>query len=1486
MNPTTRLLGSTLLALLATAGVAEEAGATFTRYSTTREVSGSLVKYTLYGNFDGPTDTVLNAVHFARLAGSAMFHHADALNGGVDSTMAGTWNPQFVLVPGAMDSYVCIGGGEGFASGNSTAADPDWGAAGFNAAQPPYGNGETSGPGWFNQNPPNFQGRVNASGQVKLGQFVIALADEAVGGTYRLKLFYNDGIPGSSVQFADAVFALNCSENCNENSLPDCIELAKGLATDCDANGILDECDLASGFAPDCNGNQISDFCDLLSGTSSDCDANGVLDECDVNSGSASDCNGNQLPDSCDLLSGTSPDCDANGIPDECDLASGLATDCDADGILDTCEGITRFDSSQSFAFTSSTPVEVTFADLAPSYLTGITPRVEIRAIADLGAANDALIVQLDGGTGTTLFLADGTDCPATPDLGVLTRTIPEFNALVADGQLLVRISAIGAVNTANCTGGGISVRLVYDTLPSSSDCNLNGQLDSCELADGTAFDCNGNGVLDACDVAAGLGTDCNGNGALDSCDIASETSSDLNGNGIPDECAGEWIVGGSGFATIQSAIDAAPGGTTIRLGPGDYNEPVLIEGKRIILTSTNGTLRTTLYGNGLDASIVTIQGPEAAGSTIDRLTFRNGSAGSPFGTVRVGGAISVLSTPSVTIGNCTFVDNACPYGGGVYCFGGSGAVNDCYFSGNSATFDGGGLEIGGQASWLVQRCTFVGNAAAIGGAMHLWSSTVSIIDTTFTGNMASDRGSAISWYSIDSGGTTLDGCSINRNTSPLGGALVRVAGTGAFDLIDTRFCLNAPDNYSGSIVDAGGNIFGEDCDGNGICNDAEIRDTGSSSFVWEVSEGGNGHRYLHLTTPMTWEQAREYAEALGGHLATITSAEEQAALVDNFLGLNLWIGGFQPADSEEPDGGWQWVTGEPWAFTAWKSGEPNDQFGEDRLNFHPSGGWNDSGCPWACYFRIGCIIEFEAADFDAYRDCNGNGVPDACDIADGSESDCDANGVPDSCDIASGASQDIDGNGVPDECKPDCDGDGLPDAWELANGFDFDCDADGVPDYCEIALDTDIDDDHDGRIDACEFARGDFNLDGVVNGADLAPLLSLWGAVNPPVGDLDGDNIVTAADLAILLGNWGTVAWAPVLSTVAPRQGSEFGGTAVTLRGAGFDGATGVFFDGVAAASFVVIDATTINAVTPAHAPRFVSVEVVTGGGDALVPGMYEYMPGATPAWATVIAGAPDPAVVYDAELRAAILATGWAWKVRDNGTGIEMLLIPPGTYDMGCSASNLYGCSSAENPVHPVTITQPFYMSRTEVTQAQWTAVMGLNPSFFQSASAQVPAAEVPNRPVETVSWNTIQGFLSATGMRLPTEAEWEYAYRAATTTAFHGWAGQPAGTNDDNLVGNIAWYSSNAGSQTRPVGGRAANGFGLHDMSGNVFEWVSDWAGAYSGKSQIDPTGPTDGSARLLRGGSPMDLDSYLRSSSRYFTSVDSTFFDTGFRVVRNP
>ena len=210
-----------------------------------------------------------------------------------------------------------------------------------------------------------------------------------------------------------------------------------------------------------------------------------------------------------------------------------------------------------------------------------------------------------------------------------------------------------------------------------------------------------------------------------------------------------------------------------------------------------------------------------------------------------------------------------------------------------------------------------------------------------------------------------------------------------------------------------------------------------------------------------------------------------------------------------------------------------------------------------------------------------------------------------------------------------------------------------------------------------------------------------------------------------------------------------------------------------------------------------------------------------------------------------------------------------------MGCSASQAYGCSSGETQ-HQVTLTQAFYMSRTEVTQAQWLAKMGSNPSYFTSDTS---------RPVERVTWNDVQLFCTATGMRLPTEAEWEYAYRAGTATAFHGRPGYTIGTNDDGQLGTIAYFWDNGGSQTWPVGRKAANGFGLYDMSGNVWEMCQDWYGTYASGAQTNPTGPASGGYRVLRGGSYYNDSSYCRASYRG-TNPPLNGGHVGFRVARTP
>ena len=200
-----------------------------------------------------------------------------------------------------------------------------------------------------------------------------------------------------------------------------------------------------------------------------------------------------------------------------------------------------------------------------------------------------------------------------------------------------------------------------------------------------------------------------------------------------------------------------------------------------------------------------------------------------------------------------------------------------------------------------------------------------------------------------------------------------------------------------------------------------------------------------------------------------------------------------------------------------------------------------------------------------------------------------------------------------------------------------------------------------------------------------------------------------------------------------------------------------------------------------------------------------------------------------------------------------------------MGCSNVESE-CFADESPAHQVTLTQAFYMGRYEVTQAQWLAKMGTTPGYFVGN---------PNNPVERVSWNMIQGFNAVTGLRMPTEAEWEWACRAGTTTARYG------------AVNAIAWYEQNIPNySTQPVAGKLPNALGLYDTLGNVWEWCQDWYGPYSLGSMTNPTGLTTGTSRLLRGGSFGDNPIYCRSSQRLSNNVEYQNINTGFRVARNP
>ena len=451
-----------------------------------------------------------------------------------------------------------------------------------------------------------------------------------------------------------------------------------------------------------------------------------------------------------------------------------------------------------------------------------------------------------------------------------------------------------------------------------------------------------------------------------------------------------------------------------------------------------------------------------------------------------------------------------------------------------------------------------------------------------------------------------------------------------------------------------------------------------------------------------------------------------------------------------------------------------------------------------------------------------------------------------------------------------------------------------------------------------------DIDANGVVNGADLGLLLSNWGfcrpsisSVTPAVGCFLGNTEL------VISGPW--VGWADVvlvggapctnivrvsstevrattpagvsgpvpvevvtpggaasiagafqyvdrrILSVTPSHGSPTGGMPVTIVGDCLSGVTQVSFGGAAASGLQHSGDRQLTVQTPAHQVGDVDVVVSAPGGSASLGGGFRYL--VVPPWATLLDIDPDGWVSNPA-MRDAIRAAGFAWRVRDIASGIEMVLIPPGTFNMGCSPSSTQPCLPQELPVHQVTLTNAFYIGRYEVTQEEFRRISSFNPSYFIG----LPGSN--SRPVEQVYWGAIRYFLETTGLRLPSEAEWEFACRAGTASAYHN------GTSNDWYVEPIAWFDCYGGCQTQPVGMKQANGFGLYDMSGNVWEIVSDRFGEYPAEPQVNPSVPPNGTNRVIRGGGFGDRVGLCRSSMRSLIDEGLPASHVGFRVARNP
>ena len=257
-----------------------------------------------------------------------------------------------------------------------------------------------------------------------------------------------------------------------------------------------------------------------------------------------------------------------------------------------------------------------------------------------------------------------------------------------------------------------------------------------------------------------------------------------------------------------------------------------------------------------------------------------------------------------------------------------------------------------------------------------------------------------------------------------------------------------------------------------------------------------------------------------------------------------------------------------------------------------------------------------------------------------------------------------------------------------------------------------------------------------------------------------------------------------------------------------------------------------------------------------------------------TVIAGSsPHPSgeetVISDGASSITESANGLCVNIK--GVLFNMIRVDGGTFVMGATSEQGSDAEDDEKPVHNVTLGN-YFIGETQVTQELWQAVMGSNPSRFTGYL---------QRPVESVSWNDCQEFikklnqLTGKTFRLPTEAEWEYAARGGSKSQGYKYAGS-------NTIGDVAWYAINSSSTTHPVRQKQANELGLYDMSGNVWEWCQDWYGDYSSGSQTNPTGPSSGSYRVLRGGGWYNDAAYCRVSIRNYYSPESGGNDSGLRL----
>jgi formylglycine-generating enzyme required for sulfatase activity len=1311
-------------------------------------------------------------------------------------------------------------------------------------------------------------------------------------------------------------------------------------------------------------------------------------------------------------------DTDRDGIVDAIDNCQRVSNpeqgDCDGNGVGDACE-VTVLSTGDLGSLDGGAAK----GSLRGVGLTLMPVTVTVRMIGDLGAADASMSLSLaEVEVATGLFDGMGSACPKVPDEATFTLSAAAWNSLVAaspGGLMTVSIAGNPQVAPEECEGAFAEVTVAISL---AGDCNGNGLADACEISGGMLSDCDGDGIPDHCAIEEGLAVDSDADGQPDRCEWA---RGDLNLDGIVngDDLAmllgmwgqvdppfgdfdGDGLIGAGDLAFLLAAWSPpAPritsvtpntgpleGGTEITIRGGDLGDvnSVRIDGrsasgvtvvsttevvaitppgdfgpKSVTLSTPGGTAiaaEAFTYVSNLNAPTVTSvspnQGPTAGGTaiTITGTNFTGatsvkvgtvlatglvvvnattitavtppGTAGAksvsvttPGGTAALASAFTYFAPPTIS----SLVPAAGPIAGGTTI-----TINGANLTSTASVTVGGVPAIGvtvlsatkvrvvtppGSAGGRdVVLTTAWGTVTRTNGFTYfspptiatvspnvgpsIGGTTITITGTNFTGATSVKIGTKVATGLVVVNPTTITAVTPVNTTGPKSVSVTTPGGTAT---LTNGYTYVAPPTIT-SVAPVAGPVAGGTTitiTGTNLTGTTSVTVGGvaaigvtvvSATKVTAVTPPGSaGTRDVSITTPWgTATRANAYTyfppptisgitpnsgSTLGGTAVTITGT--------NFTGATSVKVGTKVATGV--------TVVSPTTITAVT---PANTAGAKSVSVTTPGGTVSLASAFTYIFYPAPTIT--------------SVTPNAGPVAGGTTITLVGTNLSTTTGVKVGSVPATSVTVVNTSTVTAVTPAGLAGPKDVsittlggtatrAGGYTYyaiPTITSVSPNAGPLAGGTQI------TITGTNFYNGSTNATVTVGGV-AATSVTMVNATTVmavvPTGAQGPQTVsVTTPSGTASLGNGYTYVPAPSVVSVSPASGSIGGGTSITIVGTGFQvGAqsTTVLIGGVVAMSVTVVNSTTLTAVTPAGSVGSVSVSLTTPGGTSTLSDGFTYF--SSPPWATVLTQAPDPLVVTNAAYRAAIVATGLPWRVRHTQTQIEMLLIPPGTFNMGCSASPSDGwCPGDENPVHAVTLTNAFYLGRYEVTQAQWTAVMGWNPSGFKNASTEVPAAQVPLRPVEKVTWNMIQNFNTATGLRLPTEAEWEYAYRAGTATAFHSFPGYPNGTNDDTLFGNIAWFGSNSNNQTRPVGGKQANALGLHDMSGNVWEFVNDWYGStyYQSSPSTNPPGPASGSDRVLRGGSCFDSSYYCRSSyrGRYISGMVSISY--GFRVARNP